>query len=84
MSLADPLIYDPIPSPVLKQITPRSAQDKAIKAGHAPTTRLREIIELGKRALQRKECADLAFDLLGLDGVSFPIAPSRERSQKRM
>lgn len=36
--------------------------------------RLREIIELGREALRQRRADELAFDLLGLDGVSLPLA----------
>jgi hypothetical protein len=38
--------------------------------------RLREIIELGRKALQQRQADELASDLLGLDGVSLPLEPA--------
>ena len=35
----------------------------------------REIIELGRKALQRRQAYERAYDLLGLDGVSLPPQP---------
>jgi hypothetical protein len=82
VSLASSLTYEPTRSPaVLRQTIRRFAQKAAPDQACNQETRLREIIELGKKALQRKECAELALDLLGLDGVSFPIVPRREESQ---
>jgi len=38
--------------------------------------RLREIIQLGRKALRQRQADELASDLLGLDGVSPPLEPS--------
>ena len=38
--------------------------------------RLREIIELGSKALQQRQADELASDLLGLYGVSLPLEPA--------
>ena len=35
----------------------------------------REIIELGRKALQRRQVYERTCDLLGLDGVSLPLEP---------
>ena len=45
----------------------------------APATRRIEIIALGTRALRRRQKAELAFDLLGIDGLSLPLTASRGR-----
>ena len=34
---------------------------------------LSQIIELGRKALRQKRSDELAFDLLGLDGVRLPL-----------
>jgi len=36
-----------------------------------------EIIELGREALRQKRSDEVAFDLLGLDGVSLPLEAKR-------
>ena len=38
--------------------------------------RLREIIQLGRKALRQRQADELASDLLGLDGVSLPLEPA--------
>jgi hypothetical protein len=38
--------------------------------------RLREIIELGRKALRQRQADELASNLLGLDGVSLPLEPA--------
>ena len=38
--------------------------------------RLREIIQLGRKALRQRQADELASDLLGLDGVSLPREPA--------
>ena len=43
------------------------------RAGEEP---MREIIKLGRDVLRRKQCVELALDLVGIDGVSLPIAPT--------
>jgi hypothetical protein len=47
-----------------------AAANGASPASYAP---LPEIIELGKKALRDKRSDELAFDLLGLDGVRLPL-----------
>ena len=42
----------------------------SISADEAP---LNEIIEFGRKALRQKRSEELAFDLLGLDGVQLPL-----------
>jgi hypothetical protein len=41
--------------------------------GSADDQALNEIIEFGKKALRQKRSEELAFDLLGLDGVPLPL-----------
>jgi hypothetical protein len=36
-----------------------------------------EIIELGRKALRQKRSDEVAFDLLGLDGVRLPLEAKR-------
>jgi uncharacterized protein YjiS (DUF1127 family) len=45
----------------------------------ADATRRIEIIAIGTRALRRRQNIELAFDLLGIDGLSLPLTASRRR-----
>jgi hypothetical protein len=47
-----------------------AAANGASPASDAP---LRKIIEFGKKALHDERSDELAFDLLGLDGVRLPL-----------
>ena len=38
---------------------------------------LSQIIEFGRKALRQKRSDELAFDLLGLDGVRLPLEPTQ-------
>jgi hypothetical protein len=56
----------------------RPARTAAAEEANAGGLRLREIIEFGKKALHRKQYAELALDILGLDGVSLPLGYTRQ------
>jgi hypothetical protein len=45
--------------------------------GDGDDTPLCEIIELGREALRQKRSDEVAFDLLGLDGVWLPLEAKR-------
>jgi hypothetical protein len=45
--------------------------------GDSDDTPLCEIIELGREALRQKRSDEVAFDLLGLDGVWLPLEAKR-------
>ena len=49
---------------------------------HADQQQMREIIKLGRKMLRRKQSADLALDLLGIDGISLPIASTPRTYQE--
>jgi hypothetical protein len=50
---------------------------KVLLSGSPPVddAPLNEIIELGRKALRQKRSEELAFKLLGLDGVRLPLEP---------
>jgi hypothetical protein len=39
---------------------------------------LGQIIELGRKAMRQERSDELAFDLLGLDGVRLPLEPIQD------
>jgi hypothetical protein len=54
--------------------TTMSVFEAASSSSRPNKARLREIIELGREALRQRRADELAFDLLGMDGVSLPLA----------
>ena len=75
MSLANLLISASTGSrTMLAQSLRRPSLQIPANQDRADQQEMREIIELGREMLRRKQCAELAFDLLGIDGISLPIA----------
>ena len=60
--------------PMLSQSLRRPGLQTPANRERADEEQIREIIKLGTEMLRRKQCAELALDLLGLDGISLPIA----------
>lgn len=76
MSVANQLIKASAGSlPMLSQRPRRLGLQTPANRERADEEQMREIIKLGREMLRRKQCAELALDLVGIDGVSLPIAP---------
>lgn len=61
---------------ILEKSPGRPGPQTSANRKRADEQQMREIIKLGREMLRRKRCAELAFDLVGIDGISLPIVPA--------
>ena len=66
---------------MLEQSLRRPSLQIPANQDRADQQQMREI-KLGREMLRREQCAELAFDLLGIDGISLPIASIRWAHQE--